>query len=47
VKRSEDERSWENLKRRISRFFEEAKAERPQETGFEVWVVEDGDLAGL
>jgi len=47
VNRSEDERSWENLKRRISRLFEEAKAERPQETEFEVWVVEDNDLAGL
>ena len=45
--RNDDERSWENLKRRISRLFEEAKAERPQETEFEVWVVEDNDLAGL
>ena len=47
VNRNDDERSWENLKRRISRLFEEAKAERPQETKFEVWVVENNDLPGL
>lgn len=47
VNRSDDERRWENLKRRISHLFKEVGAERPQETEFEVRVVEDNDLAGL
>jgi hypothetical protein len=36
-----------NLKRRISYLFKEAMAERPEETEFKVWVIEDNDLAGL
>jgi len=47
VNRSDDERKWLNLKRRISYLFKEAVAKRPQETEFEIWVVEDSDLAGL
>jgi hypothetical protein len=47
VNRSDDEKRWLNLKRRISHLFKEAMAERPEETEFEVWVVEDDDLAGL
>jgi hypothetical protein len=47
VNRSDDERKWLNLKRRLSYLFKEAVAKRPQKTEFEVWVVEDSDLAGL
>jgi hypothetical protein len=36
VNRSDDERKWLNLKRRISYLFKEAVAKRPQETEFEV-----------
>jgi hypothetical protein len=47
VNRSDDEKKWLNLKRRISYLFKETMAERPQETEFEVWVIEENDLAGL
>jgi hypothetical protein len=47
VDRSDDERKWLNLKRRLSYLFKEAVAKQPQETEFEVWVVEDSDLAGF
>ena len=47
VNRSDYERKWLNLKRRLSYLFKEAVAKRPQKTEFEVWVVEDSDLAGL
>ncbi|PMD62661.1 uncharacterized protein K444DRAFT_661764 [Hyaloscypha bicolor E] len=47
VNQSDDERQWLNLKRRLSYLFKEAVAKRPQETEFEVWVVEDSDLAGF
>jgi hypothetical protein len=47
VNQSDDEKKWLNLKRRVSHLFKETMAERPQETEFEVWVVEDNDLAGL
>jgi type IV secretory pathway VirD2 relaxase len=47
VNRSDDEKKWLNSKRMISHLFKETMAERPQETEFEVWVVEDNDLAGL
>jgi hypothetical protein len=46
VNRSDDERKWLNLKRRISYLFKEAVAKRPQEE-FGVWVVEDSDLVGF
>ena len=47
VNQSDNEKKWLNLKRRISHLFKETTAERPQETEFEVWIVEDNDLAGL
>lgn len=47
VNQSDNEKKWLNLKRRISYLFKETMAEWPQETEFEVWVVEDNDLAGL
>lgn len=47
VNRSDDGKRWLNLKRRISYLFKEAMAERPEETEFEVWVVEDTNLVGL
>jgi hypothetical protein len=47
VNRSDDERKWLNLKRRLSYLFKEAVGKRPQGTEFEVWVVEDSELAGF
>ena len=47
VNRNDGERVWSNLKRRISHSFKNALAERPQQTEFEVWVVEDNDLVGF
>ena len=44
VNQSDNEKKWLNLKRRISHLFKDTMAERPQETEFEVWVVEDNDL---
>lgn len=47
VNQSDNRKKWLNMKRRISHLFKETMAARPQETEFEVWVVEDNDLAGL
>ena len=47
VNRSDDEKTWENVKRRISRLYKKVSAKRSQETEFEVRVEEDNDLAGL
>lgn len=46
VNRSDDKKTWLDLKRRISYLFKVAITERSQETEFEVWVVEDDDLEG-
>jgi hypothetical protein len=47
VKRSDDEKMWFNLKRRIKHLLKEATRGRPPGGEFEVWVVEDYGLADL